>query len=193
MPHSIVAAWMLLLGKEVGCWWKLLLAACCNGSGDSCRWGFLRSSLPNFPVLTDPGESFVPSPASPCASCPRKTLGMFCSYQSYEDMYVCKGDCLLAQAKLGGDPQTVIFNPSLLVSSGEVTQRLGCSELTCLKQWATKYSPSVSEYLTWGPLVSLFSMQHPLVSAQGLDLALPHKIGGIGAQNLKGIQCFPFW
>lgn len=50
---------------------------------------------------------------------------MFCSYQSYKDMYVCKGDCLLAQAKLGGEPRTVIFNPLLLVSSGEVTQKLG--------------------------------------------------------------------
>lgn len=46
---------------------------------------------------------------------------------------------------------------------------------------------------SWGLLVLLFSMQHPLVSAQGLGLALPHKIGGIGAQNLKRIQCFPFW
>lgn len=76
--------------------------------------------LPNFSVSTSPGDLATRSPS--LVSCLRRALDMLCSHRSFRDMYVCKGDCLLAQIKLGREPQTH-FCSLILIFFGAVDRR----------------------------------------------------------------------
>lgn len=91
---------------------------------------------------------------------------MYSSHRSLRDVYFCKGDRLLAQTKLGRGPQTVIFAPLILLSSGAVDlEIIGVLWDFLFETMSNEMPPpSVSAYLVWGSLVLLFSVQNPWVS-----------------------------